>query len=134
MSAGRFFGKLKSGAQRLFGKIASDAPRILSKVSNTLGDAGTVVRKLENTGRDILGNPLVEAGAGAVLGPEASGAMMGASALLDKLGEGGRLAKQGSNLTNASTYKGGVQGVSQDILQRSTNIGNNAQALKQSFV
>ena len=130
----RFFGKIKSGAQRLFGKIASDAPKILSKVSNTLGDTGTIVRKIENTGRDVLANPLVEAGASMAFGPEAGASMAGASALLNNLGDAGRIAKQGSNLTNASTYKGGVQGVSQDILQRSTNIGNSAQALKQNFV
>ena len=132
--ASRFFNKLKSGAQRLFSKVASDGPRLLGKISNTLGDAGTIVRKIENTGRDVLANPLVEAGASMALGPEAGAAMAGGSALLDKLGDAGKISKQASNLTNASTYKGGVQDVSQDILQRSTNIGNNAQALKQSFV
>ena len=130
----RFFNKLKAGAQRLFGKVASDAPRILGKISNTLSDGGTILRKIENTGRDVLGNPLLEAGASMALGPEAGASMAGASALLDKIGDTSKLAKQGSNLTNASSYKGGVQGVSQDILQRSTNLGNNAQALKTQFV
>jgi hypothetical protein len=69
--ASRFFNKLKSGAQRFFGKVASDAPRILGKISNTAGDVGTILRKVENTGKDILGNPLIEAGASMVLGPEA---------------------------------------------------------------
>jgi hypothetical protein len=132
--ASRFFNKLKSGAQRFFGKVASDAPRIMSKISNTLSDGGTILRKLDNTGKAILGNPLLEAGAGLVLGPEAAGAMAGANALLNNIGDAGKIAKQGSNLTNASTYKGGVNSVSQDILQRSTNLGNNASALKQQFV
>jgi hypothetical protein len=76
----------------------------------------------------------IKAGASMALGPEAGASMAGASELLNNLGDAGRLAKQGSNLTNASTYKGGVQGVSQDILQRSTNLNNNAQGLKQKFV
>ena len=105
--ASRFFNKLKSGAQRLFSKVASDGPRLLGKISNTLGDAGTIVRKIENTGRDVLANPLVEAGASMALGPEAGAAMAGGSALLDKLGDAGKISKQASNLTNASTYKRG---------------------------
>ena len=58
--ANRFFNKLKSGTQRFFGKIASNAPKILGKISNTLSDGGTILRKIENTGKDILGNPLIE--------------------------------------------------------------------------
>ena len=64
-----------SGAQRFFNKVSSDAPRILGKISNTLSDGGTILRKIENTGKDILGNPLIEAGASMVLGPEAGASM-----------------------------------------------------------
>jgi len=132
--ANRFFNKLKSGATRFFGKIASDAPRIMSKISNTLSDGGTILRKIQNTGKDIMGNPLIEAAAGAVLGPEAPAAMLGANALLNNIGDVSKLSKQASNVTNASTYKGDVNSVSSDILQRSKNLGNNAQTLKTQFV
>ena len=63
--AGRFFRKLGSGAQRFFNKVSSDAPRILGKISNTLSDGGTILRKLRTQVRTYLGNPLIEAGAGA---------------------------------------------------------------------
>lgn len=132
--AARFFRKVGSGVQNIFNKVKADAPRILGKISNTLSEGGTILRKVENTGKDLLGNPLLEAAAGMALGPEASMAMAGGNALLSNIGEAGKVAKQASNLTDASTYKGGVNSVSQDILQRSTNVGNRASALKQNFV
>jgi hypothetical protein len=128
--AARFFRKLGSGAQRFFGKVASDAPRILGKISNTLSDGGTILRKIENTGKDILGNPLVEAGASMVLGPEAGASMAGASALLNNIGDVSKLSNQASNMTNASTYKGGTNAVSSDILQRAKNLQGNANMIK----
>jgi len=132
--ASRFFNKLKNGAQRFFGKVASDAPRIMSKISNTLSDGGTILRKLENTGRDVLSNPLVEAGASMVLGPEAGASMAGASALLDNLGKAGQLSNQASNLTNQKSYSGSTNSVSQDVLQRAKSLQSNGSALKQQFV
>ena len=131
--AARFFNKIKSGAQRLFTKVASDAPRILGKISNTAGDVGTILRKVENTGKDILGNPLIEAGASMVLGPEAGATMAAGNALLQNVGDVSKLSNQASNLTNASTYKGGTNAVSQDILQRATNLQGNANAIKQNI-
>ena len=131
--AQRFFRKLSGGAQRFFGKIASDAPRILGKISNTAGDVGTVLRKIENTGKDILGNPLIEAGASMVLGPEAGASMAGANALLENIGDVSKLSKQTSNLTNASSYKGGTNDVSQDILQRAKNLQGNASMVNQNI-
>ena len=130
--AGRFFNKLKSGATSFFNKVKSDGPTLMRKISNTMGDVGTIVRKAENTGRDVLSNPLIEAGASMVLGPEAGVAMEAGNALLGNLGDAGKLAKQASNLTDVSSYKGGVQGVSQDILQRSKNLQGNANAVKQN--
>ncbi len=131
--AQRFFRKIGQGAQRFFGKVASDAPKILSKISNTAGDVGTVLRKVENTGRDLMGNPLVEAAAGMVLGPEAPMAMEGANALLANVGDVSKLSKQTSNLTNASTYGGNTNQVSQDILQRTKNLQGNANAISQNI-
>ena len=128
--AGRFFRKLGSGAQRFFNKVSSDAPRILGKISNTLSDGGTILRKIENTGKDILGNPLIEAGASMILGPEAGASMAGANALLNNIGDVSKLSNQASNLTNASTYKGGTNDVSQDILQRAKNLQGNANMIK----
>ena len=75
----------------------------------------------------------MQAGGSLLLGPEAAPIMEGGSALLGQLSDVGQLAKQASNLTDTSTYKGGVQGVSQDILQRSQNIGANANAIKQNI-
>ena len=126
----RFFNKLKSGAQRFFGKIASDAPRILGKISNTLSDGGTVLRKIENTGKDILGNPLVEAGASMVLGPEAGASMAAGNALFNNIGDVSKLSNQASNMTNAQTYSGSTNSVSQDILQRAKNLQGNANMIK----
>ena len=131
--AARFFNKIKSGATRFFGKVASDGPRILGKISNTAGDVGTILRKVENTGKDILGNPLVEAGASMVLGPEAGASMAGANALLNNIGDVSKLSSQASNLTDASTYKGDTNAVSQDILQRATNLKGNANMVNQNI-
>ena len=128
--AGRFFRKLSGGAQRFFNKVSSDAPRILGKISNTLSDGGTILRKIENTGKDILGNPLIEAGASMILGPEAGASMAGANALLNNIGDVSKLSNQASNSTNASTYKGGTNDVSQDILQRAKNLQGNANMIK----
>ena len=133
MSVGRFFNKLKNGANNMFNKLKSDGPTLMRKISNTMGDVGTIVRKAENTGRDILANPLVEAGAGMILGPEAPMAMEAGNALLGNLGDVGKLSKQASNLTDVSSYKGGVQGVSQDILQRSKNLQVNSNMVKQNI-
>lgn len=130
--AARFFNKIKSGAQRLFTKVASDAPRILGKISNTAGDVGTILRKVENTGKDILGNPITQALA-LGMGPEGEMAVQGANALLQNVGDVSKLSNQASNLTNTSTYKGGVNQVSQDILQRSQNLQGNANAIKQNI-
>ena len=131
--AQRFFNKIAAGGQRFFNKLGSDAPKLLGKISNTLADGGTVLRKIENTGKDILGNPLVEAGASMVLGPEAGASMAGANALLSNIGDVSKLSNQASNLTNASTYKGGTNQVSRDILQRSTNLQGNANMVKQNI-
>lgn len=131
--ASRFFNKLKSGTQQFFNKVKTGGPVLMRKISNTLGDAGTIVRKLENTGRDVLSNPLIEAGASMVLGPEAGAAMEAGNALLGNLGDVGKLSKQASNLTNASSYKGGTNDVSQDILQRAKNLQGNASMVKQNI-
>jgi len=130
--AQRFFRKIGAGAQRFFNKVSSDAPRILGKISNTLSDGGTILRKIENTGRDILGNPLVEAGASMVLGPEAGASMAGANALLSNIGDVGKLSNQASNLTNQKSYAGGTNAVSQDILQRAKNLQGNASMVNQN--
>ena len=132
MSVGRFFNKIKSGANNMFNKLKSDGPTLMRKISNTMGDVGTIVRKAENTGRDILSNPLVEGIGSAVMGPEFGVAAEAGNALLGNLGDAGKLAKQASNLTDTSSYKGGVQGVSQDILQRSKNLQGNVNAVKQN--
>jgi len=132
--AQRFFRKIGAGAKRFFGKVASDAPRILGKISNTLSDGGTILRKIQNTGRDILGNPLIEAGASMVLGPEAGASMMlGSNALLNNIGDVSKLSNQASNLTNAKTYSGGTNAVSQDILQRATNLQGNSNMVNQNI-
>ena len=128
----KIFRKIGAGAQRFFNKVSSDAPRILGKISNTLSDGGTILRKIENTGRDILGNPLIEAAAGAIMGPEAPAAMIGANALLNNVGDVGKLSNQASNLTNQKTYTGSTNSVSQDILQRTKNLQGNASMVNQN--
>ena len=130
--AARFFSKIGQEAKNFFSK-GGQGQQLLSKVSNTLGDASVIARKISNTWRDILANPLVEAGASLALGPEAGASMAGVNALLNNIGDVSKLSNQASNLTNASTYKGGTNAVSQDILQRATNLQGNANAIKQNI-
>jgi len=130
--AHRFFRKIGQGAQRFFNKVSSDAPRILGKISNTLTDGGTILTKIENTGKDILGNSLVEAGASMIFGPEAGASMAGANTLLNNIGDVGKLSNQASNLTNQKTYAGSTDSVSQDILQRAKNLQGNASMINQN--
>ena len=129
--AARFFSKIGQGAKSFFSK-GGQGQQLLSKVSNTLGDASVIARKISNTGRDILANPLVEAGASLALGPEMAPTMATASELLNSVSDVSQLANQGSNLTNASTYKGSTDSVSNDILQRATNLQSNAKAINQN--
>jgi hypothetical protein len=68
-----------------------------------------------------------------VLGPEAPMAMEGANALLANVGDVSKLSKQAGNLTDMSTYKGGTNDVSQDILQRAKNLQGNASMINQNI-
>lgn len=131
--AQRFFRKVGQGAQRFFGKIASDTPRILGKISNTLSDGGTILRKIENTGKDILGNPLLEGVASMTLGPEAGAMMASGNALLNNIGDVKSITNQAANLTNAKTYSGSRDDISNDILQRAKNLQGNANMISQNI-
>lgn len=101
----KLFSKISHGATKLFNKVSHDAPKILNKVS-------TVAKKVGGVLDTASKNPLIAA----VAGPEAN--------LL--LGAGANASKQISGLTNTKNYHGGVNTVSQNILERAQNLSNTA--------
>ena len=102
----KFFSKLNKGATKFFNKVGHDAPKILNKVS-------TVARKVGNTIDKVASNPIVQAAANAYA-PGAGSALAGAS----------QGAHNISSLTNTNNYKGGVNTVSQNILEKVQNMSN----------
>ena len=59
--------------------------------------------------------------------------MIAGNALINNIGDVSKLSNQASNLTNAKTYAGGTNQVSQDILQRATNLQGNANMVNQNI-
>ncbi len=96
----KFFSKLSHGATKFFNKVGHDAPKILNKVS-------VVARKIGNTVDKVASNPIVQAAANAY--SPGAGAM---------LGQAGQAAHQISGITNKNNYAGGVNTVSQNILEK----------------
>lgn len=84
----------------------------------------TVARKAGNTVDEVLNNPLVQAGAAAATGDPMIGAQMSQAGTVAK-----SLGSQPSALTNTNNYRGGVNTVSGNILERSQNIGNTAKTM-----
>ena len=100
MGIGRFFNKVKNGANKFFGKHGEGA-NILGKVTSGLGS----VAKMAG---NIASNPLIAA----TLGPEVNVLAGGI----------GAVAGAGHDLTNIKNYRGNSNQVSQNILERAQNV------------
>lgn len=82
-------------AQSIFKKVGN----VAGQVSSGLGKVGDVLGKVSDVGSQILGNPLLEAGASAFLGPEAGAGMALASQGLRGVSKLSNLAKTGSSIS-----------------------------------
>jgi len=100
----KLFRKISNGFNKLFHKVSHDAPKILSKISQGAGVASQVLGA-------VASNPITMA-----LAPEIAGPAMIGSAL----------AGQASGLTNAKNYRGNVNQVSQNILERAQQMQTTA--------
>ena len=112
------FKKAPGVVQSIF-KKGSD---IAGQVAGGLGKVGDVLGKVGSVASTILNNPLAEAGASMLLGPEAGAGMALAGRGINLLNKGAKIAKAGSSLasrasqiTNPTQYKtagdvmGGIQ-------------------------
>jgi hypothetical protein len=116
----KFFDKLKQGSQRLFDKVKSEATRMLGKISSGLNQGSNILRQGARVAGQVINNPLVQAGAGALGFPE-----LGAvSSVINGLNKGAQILGKSSQLTNTSNYRGNAKQVSNDILQRAKSIRN----------
>ena len=116
----KLFDKLKQGSQRLFDKVRSEAPRMLGKISSGLNQGSNILRQGAKMGAQIINNPLVQAGAGALGFPE-----LGAvSSVISGLNKGAQILGKSSQLTDMSNYRGNAKQVANDVLQRAKSIRN----------
>lgn len=102
----KFFNKIGHGATKFFNKVGHDAPKILNKIS-------VGARKVANTIDKVASNPIVQA-AGNAYAPGAGTALAAAS----------QDAHNISSLTNKNNYAGGVNTVSQNILEKTRAMNN----------
>ncbi len=109
----KFFNKLPHNSTRFFNKVARDTPKVLNKIS-------VISRKVGNTISQIASNPLVQAGLTAVA-PESAPAIMAG------LNTASQVAHQTSGLTNTSNYKGNINQVSGNVLEKLQNIQSTVQ-------
>jgi hypothetical protein len=118
----RFFGKLKQGTTRFFNKIGHEAPKILGTISQGLSSGSKFINKVGDIAQGIANNPITLS-----IAPEISA---GVNALTNGLRGVSNLASQGSRLTNAKSYRGDANQVSNNILERARTIKNDAQKVK----
>jgi len=107
-SIGSAFKKIPSAVSTIFRK----APGVINQISGGLGKVGDVLGKVADVGGSIASNPLVEAGASALLGPEAGIGLAGLGKGLSYLKKGSQIAKGASNVVgarNVSDALGGIQ-------------------------
>ena len=126
----KFFDKLKQGSQRLFDKVKSDAPRYLGKISSGLQQGSNILRQGAKLGSQIINNPLVQAGAGALGFPE----LGGISSVINGLNKGAQILGKSSQLTNTSNYRVDAKQEANDVLQRAKNIHKDINDPSHSFV
>ena len=123
-----FFKKLGKGitsvvkkAPSVISTIFKKGESIAGKVAGGLDKVGSVLGKVADVGGSIISNPLLQAGASAIFGPEAGVGLGLAGQALGALKQGSNLARGGSDV-----LRGGI-GASQSA--RSGNLsGGLAQA------
>lgn len=93
--------------QSIFKKVGN----VAGQVSGGLAKVGDILGKVSDVGGQILGNPLVEAGASMFLGPEAGVGLGLASQGLRGVSKLSNLAKTGSQISKQ--FGRGVEQVSQ---------------------
>lgn len=126
----RLFDKMKQGGQRLFDKMKNDGPRLLGKISSGLQQGSNILKQGAKIGSQIINNPLVQAGAGALGFPE-----LGAvSSVINGLNKGAQILGKSSQLTNTSNYRGDAKQVVNDVLQKAKSIRNDLNEPSHSFV
>jgi hypothetical protein len=109
---GRSIGNAFKNAPSVVSNIFKKGGQIAKTVSGGLGQVGNVLGKVADVGSQILSNPLVDMGAGAIFGPEASAGLAAAGKGLGYLKKGSQIAKGASNIVgarNVSDALGGIQ-------------------------
>ena len=118
-----FFKKIGKSVSSAFKKapdiisnVFKKGESIVGKVGSGLSTVGNVLGKVADVGGQILSNPLLEAGASAIFGPEAGVGLGLAGQALGKLKTASQLAHTGSGLAQdvigaSQTARGGdIQG------------------------
>lgn len=124
MSFFKKIGKSVSSAFRKAPSVVSDifkkGGEVAGKVSEGLGKVSSVLGKVADVGGQILGNPLVEMGASALLGPEAGVGMGLAGQALGQVRRGADIANRASSIAgrtgDLSREASGYQST-QDVMQ-----------------
>lgn len=106
-SIGSAFKKVPSVVSTIFRK----APGVINQISGGLGKVGDVLGKVADVGGSIASNPLVEAGASALLGPEAGIGLAGVGKGLSYLKKGSDVAKTASGIVGARNPRDAIGGI-----------------------
>jgi len=108
---GRSIGNAFKSVPGAVTSIFKKAPDIVNKISGGLGKVGDVLGKVADVGSQVLSNPLVDMGAGAIFGPEASIGLAAAGKGLGYLKKGSQLAKGASNIAGARNVSDAIGGI-----------------------
>ena len=108
---GRSIGSAFKKAPGVISNIFKKGGDIAKTVSGGLGRVGDVLGKVADIGSSIASNPLVEAGASALLGPEAGISLAEAGKGLGYLKKGSQIAKGASNVVGARNVSDAIGGI-----------------------
>jgi len=118
----RFFGKLREGSTRFFNKVAEDAPKFLGTISNGLHTGSNFINKIADVGSRIADNPITMS-----IAPELS---VGLHSLTNGLRAGSKFLDSGAHLTNAKSYRGDLNQVSNRVLERAHKVKENGNKIR----
>jgi len=115
MSFFKKIGRSISGAfKSIPGAVSSifkKAPGVINQISGGLGKVGDVLGSVADVGGKILSNPILEAGASALLGPEAGLGMAELGKGLDYVKQGSQIAKTASGIVGAKNPMDFISGI-----------------------